>query len=245
MPSSAPGTTTSSSLIITTRNRGPQLRRGLASIAARGYRGLECILVDDDSTDPETAAVIALHPWLQVVRMGEGREYRRRPGRVMNVGHLRATGEVHLEQSAEVVHLTDCVTPLVAACRPGVMVLATVLNGSVDELAAVEREVASGAALPPDADSREPGFVLDHGTSVNRRQQVGAVNVEVYCGAARPTPYMFLGALHRDDWRQLKGYDEGCPNPHDWDLASRFMTAGGTFRWIGRALAFHLRHGKV
>jgi len=202
--------------------------------------------VDDDSWDPETAEVIALHPWLQVVRMGENHhDYRRRPGRVMNVGHAKATGEVHLEQSAEVVHLTDCVTPLVAACRPGVMVLATVLNGSVEELAAVEREVAAGAALPPDADSRVPGFDLDHGTSVNRRQRIGAVDVEVYCGAGRPTPYMFLGALHRDDWRQLGGYDEGCPHPHDWDLARRFMAAGGTFRWIGRALTFHLRHGKV
>ena len=89
------------------------------------------------------------------------------------------------------------------------------------------------------------GFDLDFGTSVNRRQRIGAVDVEVFCGAARPTPFMFLGALHRDDWQHLGGYDEACPHPHDWDLARRFIATGGTFRWIGRALAFHLRHGKV
>lgn len=232
-------------LIITTRNRGSQLRRGLDSIAARGYQDLECILVDDDSRDAETQAAIALHPWLEVVRMGENRPYRTRPGRVMNVGHARATGEIHLEQSAEVVHLTDCVTPLVATCEPGVMVLATVLNGTPDELAAVERAVAAGAEMPPDADSRELEFVLDWGTSINRRVKIGPVDVEVFCGAARPTPFMFLGALHREDWRRLGGYDEKHPHPHDADLASRFIQAGGTFRWIGSALAFHLKHGKT
>ena len=231
-------------ILIATRNRAEQLRYTLTSLQDRAYDDVEIVVVDDDSDD-NTQAVLASHKdmvrshWMARVERRAG--YRRNPSRVLNLGHSLAASDVVIEQGGEVCHLTDCVTPLVAACRPGVVALARVHNGTPEDMGRVIKEIAQGAyKFPMDV---EPDTYQTNGDRW-RVPIVGNSKTQLYCGVERQAPFIFLGAIHREDFSAVSGYDESIKVNNDGDMADRLIARGVRFQFIGNAVGFHLKHDK-
>lgn len=233
------------SLIIATRNRAEQLALGLASIEAQGYTDLDVVVVDDGSTD-ETAAVISNHAnWLRVSRLPGSPQYRANPSYVLNRGHEAALGEIRLEQGGEVCHITRCADLLSDVCIPGLVALATVYNGDVLDYETLRTAVLTGGyAFGEDL---EVGAPLE--TNGDRiaipKVSIGDRGIQLYSGGLRPAPFLFLGAVHRDDRIAVGGYDERIAAGNDEDFANRLLARGVRFRFVAQAVAFHLRHSKT
>lgn len=229
------------SIVIATRNRAPQLRLALESIRLKNYRDVEVVVVDDASTK-ETAEVLREYGKLVCAhRIERPGGYRRNPGAVLNVGHLLAKTNVVIEQGGEVCHLTDCVGPLVKICRPGVVALARVYNGSLDKMALLVKDIKKGKyKFPKDAEIDITKTCGDD-LAIPRLEH----GIQLYCGMERPAPFLFLGAIHRTDFDAVGGYDEKRSDRNDEDLANRLLANGVRFCFVGNAVAFHLKHGKT
>jgi GT2 family glycosyltransferase len=228
---------------IATRNRAEQLGLCLASIQARKYEDIEIVLVDDDSSDGTAKVLEEFGGLLSYTRkIGRQGGFRRNPSDVLNMVHALASSGIVIEQGGEVCHLTDCVNPLVEACEPGRVALARVHNGTPVEMEALRAEIASGRYVFPE--DVEPNSVQTDGSHwpVPR---VGITQVQLYCGAERPAPFLFCGAIHQVDFEAVAGYDPTIPCNNDGDLARRLQERGVRFRFIGRAIAFHLKHSKT
>lgn len=232
------------SIVIATRNRAKQLRPGLQSIAARNYADVEVLVIDDASTDETPELLEEAKSWLpglRIHRITRPGGWRLNPSATFNVGHRMAEGDIVIEQGGEVCHLTDCVTPLLRICRPGIVALARVHNGDPSEMQALETDIQKGIYdFPADL---TPETVETNGSSW-RVPRIGPHKVQLYCGSERPVPFLFLGAIHREDFRAIGGYDENRANRNDEDLANRLLVKGVHFCFVGRAVAFHLKHGK-
>lgn len=228
-------------ILIATRNRASQLRLALESIRLKNYQDVEILVVDDASTK-ETAEVLREYgKFVRTRRIERAGGYRSNPSAVLNVGHLLAKSDIVIEQGGEVCHLNDCVTPLVEVCKPSVVALARVYNGTPEEMQILKDEISFGDYKFPD--TLEP---IDVQTSGDKWAvpRVGRHKIQLYCGAERPAPFLFCGAIHRDDFKAVGGYDENIPRRNDEDLANRLLARGVRFRFVGSAVAFHLRHGK-
>jgi len=228
-------------IVIATRNRAPQLRLALESIRLKNYRDVEIVVVDDASTE-ETAEVLREYGKLvRAHRIERPDGYRRNPSAVFNVGHLLAKTDIVIEQGGEVCHLTDCVTPLVSRCRPGIVALARVHHGDEQQMQKVVREIEGGRyEFPP---TYEPESITTRG-EYWKLAFVGLSQTPLYCGRERPVPFLFLGAIHKIDFDAVGGYDEKRKNENDEDLANRLLAKGIRFAFLGNAVAFHLKHGK-
>jgi hypothetical protein len=207
---------------------------------------MDVLVIDDASTDHTPSLLSIEQGWLRSERIERDGGYQWNPAPVFALGHRLARGDVHLEQGGEVVHVTNCGHILSHACRPGLMAFATVYAGSEEELRLVEAAADRGdlpfgpdLIVPPDAP-----LEMDGGKAPIPRVPVGSREIALYCGRSRPVPFMFLGAIHREDWESLGGYDATIPMGADQDLAIRFRARGGTCVWISNAIAFHLAHGK-
>ena len=122
------------------------------------------------------------------------------------------------------------------------MALARVHNGDQASKGAVEREIAKGRyVFPKDVEIAAPRTNGD----LHRVPRVGESQAELYCGAERLAPFLFLGAIHREDFDAVGGYDETRKDRNDEDLANRLIARGVRFRFVGQAVAFHLSHGKT
>jgi GT2 family glycosyltransferase len=232
-------------LLIATRNRADQLRPCLESLRQYPAGLMRVMVVDDGSTD-DTGRVLRQVNGLvhQVVALKRTGGYRKNPGPVWNIGHRMTDSLVVFEQGGEVVHLTDCVRPLLALCRPGVVALARVHNGRPEEMARVRSDIAAGSyRFPPDYEIADTSAIR---TDAGRwlAVKMGTGRGELYCGVERPVPFLFLGAIHREDFEAVGGYDEKLSGRNDEDLANRLIARGTRFVWSGRAVAFHLNHGK-
>jgi len=229
-------------ILITTRNRPDQLRLALESIRAKDYRNVDVLVVDDASTE-ETAAMLRDFAKLaRVRRIERAGGYRRNPGPVINVGHLLSETDIVLEQCGEMCHLTDCVSPLIDACRPGVVALARVHHGSLAQMRAVEKDMRLDRyEFPPNF---EPETIVTDGGK-QPGVKVGSSQTLLYCGRERPVPFLFLGAIHQTDFKMVGGYDEKRPDRADEDLADRLLARGTRFIFVGKAVAFHLQHVKM
>lgn len=226
----------STSILIVTRNRGTQLRLSLPTIIGR-YDS-EIVVVDDGSTD-DTFAVLETHG-LNALTVQRDGGYRKNPSAVLNIGHRECSGDIVIEQGGEICHLTDCVTPLTAICRPGVVALARVYHGTPEELQELRSIIeTSFFPFPPDYTPERVLTNADH-LPVNRFQ-----GTRLYCGLERPVPFLFCGAIHRDDFDAVGGYDETIPCNNDGDLARRLVARGVRFTFSGQAIAFHLEHPKT
>lgn len=229
-------------LLIVTRNREGQLRLALESIQSKNYQDIKITVVDDASQDGTAKALrdfSKLH--LQIHRIERPGGYRQNPGRVLNVGHLIAGSDIVIEQGGEMCHLTDCVTPLLKICRPGIVALARVHHGTVAEMKLLEKDIGDGKYIFPE--NVEPEAVRTTGErwAVPR---IGSHQIYLYTGMERPAPFLFLGAIHRKDFESVGGYDEKRSNKNDEDLANRLLAKGVKFCFVGNAVAFHLKHGK-
>jgi len=232
------------SIIIATRNRGHLLKMALDSIWAHSYEGTEVIVVDDGSTDCTESVLRSFVKWpaLRTKRIERNGGYRKNPGPVYNAAHNMATGDVHIEQSAETIHLTPSVDLLVAACVPGTMVLATVFKGSPLEMRAVRAAIEDGSYVYGKEFTETRPIVVGHHRQPKRHPVYGAQTI---CGHDRPCPLMFLGAIHRDDWRTSGGYDHIDRIGNDQRLAEAMISRGAKFTFLTRAIGFNLDHGKT
>jgi hypothetical protein len=227
------------SILIVTRNRGKQLRATLASIRRQAYQDVEIVVVDDASSD-ETRRVIAEQQLdgmaLVTYRLERSGGSASNPAHVLNIGHRACAGAVVIEQGGDVCHLTDCVGPLLDACVPGTVALARVYHGTAEEMRLVEQEIADdGFSF---GDDLAPDTVRTCGSdwAVPR---VGRNRVRLYCGRERPAPFLLLGAIRKEDFAAVGGYDPARLVGNDEDLANRLIAKGVKFRFVGRAVAFH------
>jgi glycosyltransferase involved in cell wall biosynthesis len=226
-------------LLIAARNRAKQFSVALPTIRQQAYEDVDILVVDDGSTDDTQNIIQDNLDMLRVHRIERRGGYRRNPGGVWNVGHGMATSEIAIEQGAEVCHLSDCVSPLVSICRPGVVALARVFHGhDADYARALDLAPTGALALN---DDYEPSRVFTCG---DRWLVPDVRGIPVYCGRERAVPFLFLGAIHQEDFRDIGGYDESIPGRNDEDLANRLLKRGVRFVFSGRAVAFHLAHGK-
>lgn len=233
------------SIIITTRNRGELLAHGLLALAEHEYIDVETIVIDDGSIDSETPTILErYHESIHVHRIDRMGGYRENPAHVLNVGHALAKADIHLEQNAEVCHITDCVTPLLEVCRPGLVALARVHNGGmVDYMRVVTAVRDKRYSFPEDVIPKAVPFEASH--LVVPRVHPGSPGTQLYCGIERPVPFFFCAAIHKKDFNFVGGYDESATCNNDGNLAERLWKSGVRFCFVGNAVAFHLQHGKT
>jgi len=170
----------------------------------------------------------------------EGR-YRRNPASVINFGHKQVQTDVTIEQCGEICHLTDCVEPLMEVCRPGRVALARVHHGTPEQMEVLQKKIKEGSYVFPG--NFELCKHLDKGGAI-KIPLLGKERIALYCGLERPAPLIFLGAIHKKDFNAVGGYNEHITCSADDDLARRLQARGVRFRFVGRAVAFHLKHGK-
>lgn len=230
-------------ILIVTRNRAPQLTIALESIRARAYEDTEIIVVDDGSTDSTPTILAGYTDILTSLRISRQGAYRTNPSAVFNNGHAVAKNEIVIEQGGEVCHLTDCVTPLVEICRPGVVALARVHHGTPDEYHRLQGDIAADRYPYWPANYTPEQLRTNGDTWVVPRMIQN--NVRIYCGLERPAPFLFCGAIHQQDFDAVGGYDASLPNRNDEDLANRLIARGVKFTFVGNAVAFHLEHPKT
>jgi len=230
------------SIIIASRNRGPQLCLSLPILRSRHYQDVEIILVDDASSDM-TKSVLAENQWLlKVHRLKRNGGYWQNPSRVLNHAHALARCEIVIEQGGEVCHLTDCVSPLLELCKPGVVAMARVYNGDPLEMSSVMNAINNGSYLY--VNDYAPNKVETDGTYW-RVPKDDQFDIGVFCGKERPAPFMFCGAIHKSDFDSVGGYNEKLPCNNDGNLAERLQKRGVKFVFSGKAIAFHLSHDKT
>lgn len=227
-------------ILIATRNRGAQLLLGLKSILSGKYDPfMKIVVVDDASTDMTPVILTEIGPVVEMYRISRNDGYRKNPSTVLNYGHRLMDTDVVIEQGGEICHITDCVTPLMELCRPGTVALARVHHGTVEEYQQLQTMVNNGQY--PFPDDFQPETYRTNGDT----WRVPVVNgFRLYCGKERPAPFIFCGAIHREDFEAVGGYDESIPRRNDEDLANRLIARGVKFVFSGKAIAFHLEHGK-
>lgn len=243
------------SILIPTRNRAGLLEAALVSIRAHAYEDTEVVVLDDASTD-HTGLILARESWVRAERIERTGGYREDPAAVYNQLMGMATGEVLIQQSAEVVHITPVARQLAQACEPGIIVFATVLCGNYRQLAKVRWGVNAGwrgadytwmgrKQWPIDPMGRRPDG--GEGTAVPPPTVVvGGERVDAYTSAERPVPFFFCGAIAREDWLRTGGYQENIPHgASDLHLAIKMMEMGLKFRFLGDAVAYHIAHDKT
>jgi len=245
------------SILISTRNRAELLAKALESIHGQGYSNTEVVVVDDASTD-DTPAIMGNYPWARSHRIERAGGYRDDPAPVFNLMMGLGQGDVLIQQSAEVIHLTPVATELAAAVERGTVAFATVLNGQPHQLPAVAAAVQAGwrgMDFEWTGAKAERGYVSrtewhpagGQGTAIPPPAlTVGSEPVEMYTGHARAVPFFFCGAIHHDDWHHVVGrYTEGLSGiASDLYLVLRMVDLGFRFRFLGNAVAYHMLHVK-
>lgn len=237
------------------RNRLPQLKAALESIRSKEYADTEVIVIDDGSTDG-TWEYLETQPWVSSHFTPRDGGYRLDPASLFNGMMMKAAGDVLIQQSAEVLHLTPVARQLVEACESHVPAFATVLSGEMNQVPQVQRAVEQGWHLDGyewggmdrsiiDPDGRRP----DGGEGTARPPAsliVGGERVDAYTSVDRPVPFFFCGAILRQDWIDTGGYPLDLHHgASDLHFGFRMLECGFRFRFLGGAIAFHLAHEKT
>jgi glycosyltransferase involved in cell wall biosynthesis len=204
------------SVVIPTYNRAALLPRAITSVLNQTLSDLECIVVDDGSTD-QTMQVVAgfQDPRLRVVRLPGNGGY----SRANNTGIRVARGELiaFLDSDDEwlpsklerqVARLRECEDPLAAAvyCR------CTIRDGLTDRTWFGSRVVYEGDVF---------------------RYLLG--------GWHPPTPSLFL--VERRSLLDVGGFSESLPRAQDYDLWLRLAEASYRFVAMDEALVIKHEYG--
>lgn len=213
-------------LVISARDSRPFLARTIESVRRHAPSrvlvddvaepiDLHVLVVDDGSVDGtpdecQRLGVEVLDTGRRVPRTPNGQSFS------VNLAYGRTTGDVFVQQCAEVVHLTDCLSPLIreVAGKDRVAAFATVFDGP-----------AAWLDLDPYAGGTFDPAVFDH------------LCPRVYSGLPRPQPYFWLGATSRAGFRPYPVHD-GCS---DWQLAQAMTAEKFRLVFCPSAQAYHAR----
>ena len=177
------------SICLSTYNKPEALQNTLASIATQRVSfDYETIVVDDGSPEPETQRICEDHG-VNYTRI-ERKPIYRNPACARNLAYKRASGEIIVAQSDDVIHATpNTLQQLVDKLKPNHFVIATVVN--VD------------AALQPYSDTNGKGY---------------GDQLSIYTSPERTRPLFFLGTLYRSDLYAIGGNDEDFVDPSREDV---------------------------
>ena len=200
------------SVVVAVYNGGEDIERCLSGIDNQDYPNLECILVDDASTDGR-AALAARSRDIRLVRL----ESQRGPAFARNVGAEQAKGDILFFTDADVV-LDARAVSIAASILEGDQQLAAVF-GSYDD------QPGHGAYLS------QYRNLLHHW--VHQTSRAEAFSFWSGCGAIRKTVFDSLGGF---------SCDYAVPSIEDIELGARIRRAGHAIRLEKTMLGQHLKH---
>jgi len=202
------------SVVVPVFNGGEDLDRCLGAIFSTGWPDIECIVVDDASTDMLTAEIAARHG-AQLERM----EQRSGPGKARNVGADKARGEIIFFTDADVLLHPDALGKAVAALESDPDLAA--VFGSYDD------QPGHGSFL---SRYRNLYHRWTHQASTEE-----ATTFWAGCGAIRREVFLEMGGFSSDYTR---------PSIEDIELGYRLREAGYRIRLLKTMLGTHLKQWK-
>jgi len=225
------------SVCMNTRNRRYQLEIALPSVLAQ--EPAEVVIVDDGSTDGTEEMIRRDFPTVIYHRLMDT-GYHKNPAESLNIATDASSQPVIIQQNAELMSVNHCFSLLLDALQPRRPTLARIFN------------VGLGQAedVPPwGTPERATYAAARHGQTwydvapydLVQRQEVGS---EVYCGHERRRPLFFLGAMTRELWEEIGGYNEDIEKGTDQEFADRLRGAGVSCLGLGDAIGFHIQHGR-
>lgn len=200
------------SVVIPVFNGGDDLEQCLAAVFSSEFDALECIVVDDASTDGRTAEIARRHgARLLLMDRQSG------PAMARNRGAQAARGDILFFTDADVILHPDAISRAVETLRSDAGLAA--VFGSYD-------------ACP-----RHPTFVSRYRNLYHHwNHQVGAEDASTFwtgCGAVRRHIFLELGGFS-------SAYER--PSIEDIELGYRLRSAGYRIRLVKDMLASHLKH---
>lgn len=214
----------------------------------------ELVIIDDGSEPSDEEFIRSVQPrfgktqlvFERNVREVDDDGYQRYPLRAFNRCMEAATGDVLIQQSPEVAHLsTDLMLRLAQAVPDGGAAFARVLDAPRDlvwgtlSLDLADQTLGSLSGEPW---TEEDAKIVQHDLP---RFDGGW---RLYTGHERPLPFFFCGAIHRKTWKEMGGYDESIDSTFDYgadaEFADRMLKEGRPIRGLGTALAVHIQHGR-
>lgn len=199
------------SIVIAVYNGGPDLERCLAGVAALDYTRMECILVDDASTDGVAAKLAGLYD-LQLISL----DRQSGPAHARNVGGMHARGDILFFTDADVV------------LHPQALTEATAGFASAENIAAVFGSY--------DTEPGDPALVSQYRNLlhhwVHQSGQEEAFTFWSGCGAVKKSVFQELGGFDTS-------FD--VPSIEDIELGGRIRNAGHAIRLQKSMQGTHLK----
>lgn len=212
----------------------------------------EIVIVDDGSDDGLEEFLLPYREKLGrrlVYERLEDTGYKRYPLRAFNRCMELATGDVLVQQSPEVAHLSPGFLHLLTqSVPPGGMAIARVFDAPIVNVRTV---------LSMDLEDREEWCfrrkgrnwsVSDAKMKQHELPEIGD-GWRIYTGHERPLPFFFCGAIRRETWFKMGAYDEDLAVTRDFgadaDFAKRMIDAGRAVNGLSSALAVHIQHPRT
>jgi len=177
--------------------------------------------------------------------------YKRYPLRAFNECMKMPRSTMIVQQSPEVAHLSrDLVGQLIGPIDrdEADVVFARVLNMSFEEVRFLVNAVGWQRDVLVQRYWGEDWTGADAKTL--QHQLPKCCTWDVYTGHERPLPFFFCGAIRKDLWDHLGGYDTNMDNTHDRGADAAFaerliQESSVRILGLGKAIAAHIRHQRT
>ena len=212
------------SINLATYNRKILLRNTLDSIIrqtqdlkTKAGHEIEIILIDDGSKDDTVEYVKHNYPFVVLETTGH-QDYNAASVIPYNRAAEISTGDVIIQGSAETFHWSlDTIDKIVAAIKKKKAVFPTCFNLASDPFT----------------------FTKENIDALNNERTQATI---MYCGVARKVAWFFCGAIMKEDWDRLGGYDDS--RPVDVSFAKKMLDDGFEFEWLYETFTIHQSHLK-